>query len=59
MKLHRSQNKVFSGVLAGFADYFGWDASLTRIAYVVLAVFTGFFPCLLIYIAAAIVMPED
>lgn len=58
MKLTRSQNKVFSGVLAGFAEYFGWDVSLTRIAYVILTVFTGFFAGILIYIAAAIIMPD-
>lgn len=57
--LHRSQNKMFSGVIAGFAEYFGWDIALARVGYAAIAMFTGFFPCLLIYIVAAIVVPEE
>lgn len=59
MRLHRSSNKVFSGVLAGLAEYFGWDVTLTRLIYAAIFTFTGFLPGLILYIIAAIIMPEE
>mgnify|MGYP004485252229 CR=1 FL=1 len=58
-RLYRSKNKVFSGVLGGFAEYFDWDPTLTRVLFVVIALFTSGFPLLIAYIIAAIVMPES
>ena len=56
--LTKSCNKVLSGVCAGIADYFGWDVTLTRVAYIFLTIFTAF-SGVLAYIVMAIVMPED
>ncbi|MBP6635653.1 MAG: PspC domain-containing protein [Paludibacter sp.] len=56
-KLKRSQNKMISGVCAGIAEYFEFDPTLVRIAYVLLSFFSAGFPGLLLYIILAIVMP--
>jgi len=56
-KLKRSQNKMISGVCAGIAEYFDFDPTLVRIAYVLLSIFSAGFPGLLLYIILAIVMP--
>ncbi len=51
-------NKQISGVLGGISEIFQIDASILRIAYVALSLFTsGIF--FLIYIAAAIILPTD
>ena len=57
-KLKRSSNKMIAGVCAGIAEYYGWDATIVRLGYVLLALFTGGFPLLIFYIIAALVMPE-
>ena len=46
-KLTKSNDKVLTGVLGGFAEYFGADKALVRI---IGAVF--------LYIIAAVIMPE-
>ncbi len=59
-KLYRSRsNRVVGGVIAGVADYLSVDANLLRVIYAALAVFTSFFPALVIYIIAMIVIPEE
>ncbi|MCA0173870.1 PspC domain-containing protein [Bacillus sp. RAR_GA_16] len=51
-------NKQLSGVLGGASEIFNIDASILRIAYFALSIFTsGIF--VLIYIAAAIILPTD
>lgn len=52
------ERAVVSGVLAGLADYFEQDPMLFRLAAVVFLILTGFFPGLLIYIVAAVMMPK-
>ena len=56
-KLTKSRNKMIAGVCAGFAEYFGWEVSVTRIAYTALTVFTAF-SGLIIYIVAMFVLPK-
>lgn len=56
--LVKSQNKILCGVLAGIAEYFGFDITLVRIVYACLSVFTVGFPGLLLYIILAIIMPN-
>lgn len=56
-RLHRNtQNKVIAGVCSGLADFFGIDAALMRVIFVVLllAGCSGF----LIYLICWIVMPS-
>lgn len=57
-KLTRSRDKVLGGVCAGLAEYFGWDPSIVRIAYVLISIISAAFPGLLVYIILWIVMPE-
>ena len=56
-QLTKSRDKVMSGVLGGFAEYFSIDATLLRIIFATAAVF--FFPLVVLYFIAAVVMPES
>ena len=56
-KLFKSDtNKMLSGVCGGLAEYFCLDASLVRLGVVVLTLVTSF-ALVLVYIAAAIILP--
>lgn len=57
-KLTKSKNAVFSGVLGGIAEYFGWDATVVRVIYVVISFFSSGFPGLLVYLVLMLVMPD-
>ena len=58
-KLYRSNtDKMLSGVLGGIAEYFGIDSTLVRILFAAVAVFTAAFPCIMLYIICAIVIPS-
>lgn len=59
MALQRSRtDKMIAGVCGGIAAWLGWDATLVRIAYVVLSVLSAAFPGMLVYVALWIVMPR-
>lgn len=55
-ELHRSYNRVFAGVCAGLAEYYGWDIVAVRILTVVLTLFTGG-AGLIVYLVLWVVMP--
>lgn len=56
-KLRRSQqNRLIGGVLGGIADYFGWNVTLTRIIFILIALSP--FPGILFYILAWILIPD-
>ena len=58
-RLYRSvDNKMISGVCGGIADYFRWDATIVRIAYVLLSIFT-IFSGVLIYIIMWLIIPKN
>ena len=58
-RLYRSnKNKLVAGVLAGLADYFDHDPVLWRLGFVVLLIFTGLFPGVLVYLAFWVLVPE-
>ena len=57
-KLTRSSNRMIAGVCAGIAEYFGWDATLLRIVYILATFFTAF-AGVIIYIILWIVMPRS
>jgi phage shock protein C len=57
--LRSTSDRKLSGVLGGLARYTGMDASLLRILFVILLIFTGFFPLVLIYIAWIFLVPEE
>ncbi len=59
-RLYRSAtDRVWAGVCGGLAEHFGWDPSMTRLAYALLTIFTGFFPMLVLYIVMAAVIPNE
>ena len=55
-KLVRSANKKIAGVCGGLAEYFGMDASIVRIIWLLATIFTAF-AGVLIYIILMLVMP--
>jgi phage shock protein C len=55
-KLYRGRNKKIAGVCSGIADYFGWDPTVVRLAWIVFLLVGG--SGILAYIIAMIVMPE-
>jgi phage shock protein C len=59
-KLKRDEEQaVVSGVLAGMAKYWNQDPVLFRVLAIAFRVLTGFFPGILLYLGAWIVMPGD
>ena len=58
-RLHRSRtNRVLAGVCGGLAEHYGSDPTAVRLAAIVLGLFTGIVPMVVLYIVAAIVLPE-
>jgi len=57
MLLKRSNNKIIAGVCGGIAEYFKWDPTVVRIAYVLVSILSTAFPGILVYIILWIVMP--
>ncbi|MCB9004363.1 MAG: PspC domain-containing protein [Ardenticatenaceae bacterium] len=56
-RLMRSMNdRMVAGVAGGLAEYLGVDATLVRVAFVILALAGG--PGLLIYLILWLIMPE-
>lgn len=56
-KLTKSTNKMLSGVLAGIAEYLGWDPTVVRVAYLFATLFTAF-AGVLVYLLLILVMPD-
>lgn len=49
-------NKMLAGVLGGFADRYGWDATWLRLLFIVSFLLPG--PQAIFYFVAWIIMPE-
>lgn len=59
-RLYRSDtSKMIAGVCGGIGEYFGIDPTILRIVWVLIVVFTGFVPGVLVYILAVLVMPRQ
>lgn len=55
-KLTLSQsNKIIAGVCGGIGEYFGWDATIVRILFVVAAI-VGFGSPVIVYLVLYLVM---
>ncbi|MDF7627053.1 PspC domain-containing protein [Leuconostocaceae bacterium ESL0723] len=52
-----TSNRVLGGVLGGIADYFGWDANIVRLVFIVSILAGGVTPWL--YLLAWIFIPND
>ncbi len=59
-KLYRSQSDCrLAGVLGGLGVYFEIDPTLVRLAYVIFTIASGFFPGILGYFLAVLVIPKE
>lgn len=52
-----SLDRKIAGVCGGLADYFGIDATIVRVLFVILAVAGG--PGLLVYLALWVILPKS
>lgn len=52
-RLNKTRGKVM-GVSAGIADYFGWDVTLVRLAWVI-GTLLGFGSLILVYLAIGLI----
>ncbi len=58
-KLYRStKDKMISGVCGGLAEYLEIDSTVLRLLWTFVVVFSGLFPGVVVYIIAAIIMPQ-
>jgi phage shock protein C len=56
-RLYRSRNdRTVAGVCAGIAEYYGWDPTMVRVAWVILTLLGG--SGILLYLIMWLVMPE-
>lgn len=57
-KLYRSNtDKVFAGICGGLAEYFSVDSVILRLAWLLVVVFSGIFPGVIVYIIAIFIIP--
>ncbi len=57
--LYRSRQGAILGVCRGIANYFDFSVFWTRTIAILLLVFTGFWPVLIIYLGAALLMKPE
>ena len=59
-RLYRARgDKMIAGVLGGLGDYFNIDASIIRIIYALLTLFTGIVPGLIFYVLLIVIIPAE
>lgn len=58
-KLYRSrENRVLAGVMGGLGEYFEIDPVILRLAYLLIIIFSAVVPGIIVYIIAALIVPE-
>ncbi|UCG64055.1 MAG: envelope stress response membrane protein PspC [Deltaproteobacteria bacterium] len=57
--LYRSRNGIILGVCRGFAEYFDFSVFWARVITLALLFLTGFWPILIIYFVAALLMKPE
>ncbi|HJS41868.1 MAG TPA: PspC domain-containing protein [Gemmatimonadales bacterium] len=58
--LRRSRSdRMIAGVVGGLAHYFGIDATLARVLYVVGSIISAAFPGVLVYVIMWAIVPTD
>ena len=58
-KLTRSKDRILAGVCGGMAEYFGIDATIVRIGYVLISILSAAFPGIIVYLILMLVMPNS
>ncbi len=51
-------NRQIAGVCGGIAEYLELDATMIRVAYVLLSILSAAFPGFLVYVILWIIIPE-
>lgn len=51
-------DRVLAGVVGGVARRFGWNATWTRVGYILLSILSAAFPGILVYLVLWLLMPE-
>ena len=60
LPLHRSRrDRVLAGVCGGIAETYGADPTAVRLLAAILGIITGVIPMLIIYLLAAVIVPES
>lgn len=58
-KLQRNtEDQKLAGVISGFGDYFNVDPNLLRLLTILVCIASGFFPVILTYFIAWVILPE-
>lgn len=58
-RLFRSkENRVFAGICGGLGEYFNIDPAILRLIGLLVVIFSGLIPGLLVYILAIFVIPS-
>jgi len=58
-KLYRSEtNKIVAGIIGGLGEYFDIDPVVLRLFWLVIVVFTGIIPGILVYVVAMFIVPK-
>lgn len=55
--VRKEKNRIIGGVAEGIADYFGLDANLVRVVFVLLAIFNG--GGILLYVILWLLLPSE
>ena len=59
-KLYKSnKDRVIGGILGGLGEYMDIDPTILRLAFLLIAIMTGLFPALVIYIIASFIVPKN
>lgn len=57
-KLYRSEkNKILAGICGGLGEYFDIDATILRLFWLLVVIFTGIFPGVIAYVLAIFIIP--
>lgn len=57
--VYRSRNGVIAGVCRGLADYFNFSVAWFRFIVVIVTIFSGLWPMIILYALAAMVMKPE
>ena len=58
-RLYRSEdNQIVAGVIGGIGEYFDIDPTLLRLVWLLVVIFSGFFPGIFAYLIAILVVPK-
>ena len=50
---------MLTGTIGGVGEFFNVDPTILRIAWVIITIFSGLFPGIIIYILAALIVPNS